>query len=310
MCASASIGIAVSGPGKLSPDEVLHRADAAMYSAKRRGGSRWVCYDDSMGEGGAGEPSLEEDLRSALADGGLRLLYQPIMGLPDEELLGVEALVQWEHPRHGMVAPDVITDLAGRLGLAGDLGRWVLREAGTHAQRWPGLRLHVNVVPDHLAQDRFSADVRSIVRSTGLDPALLVLEVAENALIAEEVPRAHLQVLTDEGVRIALDHFGTGYSSLRHLTRLLIDLLKIDRDFVDALDGTAEGAAVAQAVLRLGRVLGLGLGLGLETVADGVTTAAQARELTLLGGTQAQGGYFVAPVPAERISALVAAARR
>jgi diguanylate cyclase len=303
--ASASIGIAVSGPDELSPDELLHRADAAMYSAKRRGGgTRWTCFEESMGEGEAGEPSLEDDLRTALAEGGLRLLYQPIVGLPEEELLGVEALVHWEHPRHGTLESDAIAELAERLGLGGELGRWVLREAATQAQRWPGLRLHVNITPGQLAEDRFSADVRALIRSTGMDPALLVLEVAESASITGDVPRAHLQILTDEGVRVALDHFGTGYSSLTHLTQLPIDMLKIDRGFVAALDGTAAGAAVAQAVLRLGRVLSL------ETVADGVATVAQARELTLLGGVQAQGDYFGGPQPADRISTLVAASGR
>jgi diguanylate cyclase (GGDEF)-like protein len=300
--ASVSIGIAVSGPAELSPDELLHRADVAMYHAKRRGGAtRWACFDDLMG-GDDGEPSLEDDLRTAVAGGQLRLLYQPIVGLPDGELIGVEALVRWEHPRRGTIAPDVFIPLAERIGVIGELGLWVLREACTSAQRWPGLQVNVNVSPCQLDEDRFSTDVRTIVRATGMDPGLLVLEVTESALIAEEVPRAHLQILSDEGIRIALDDFGTGYSSLRYLTQLPIDTLKIDRGFVASLDGTAEGAAVAQAVLRLSRVLGL------DTVAEGVETAAQARELTLLGGTKAQGFHFARPQPAEQISELVTAA--
>jgi diguanylate cyclase len=306
--ASASIGIALSAPGELSPDEVLHRADVAMYHAKRRGGAdRWAHFADDMGDGDDsddGEPSLENELRAAIGDGLLRLEYLPVVGLPDEELIGVEALVRWDHPQRGVIEPDVIIPLAERAGVIGDLGRWVLHEACTRAQNWPGLQLNVNVSPRQLEEDRFSADVRAIIRSTGMDPALLVLEFAESALIAAEVPRAHLRILSDEGVRIALDDFGTGYSSLRYLTELPIDILKIDRGFVNTLDGTASGAAVAQAVLRLGRVLGL------ETIAEGVETAAQARELTLLGGVRAQGFYFSRPISAARVNEMVGAARR
>ncbi|WP_161952519.1 bifunctional diguanylate cyclase/phosphodiesterase [Actinoplanes sp. TFC3] len=292
--ASASIGIALSGPGEYAADELMNRADVAMYHAKRRGGeSRWACFADTMG--GDNEPSLEDELRGAVADGQMRLVFQPIVSLPDEELVGLEALARWQHPRLGLLEAEAFIPLAERIGMIEELGRWVLREACTYARRWPQLPLHVNVSARQLEEDSFSTDVRRTVRETGMNPVNLVLEVTESQLIADGVPAAHLRILSDEGIRIALDDFGTGYSSLKNLTHLPIDMLKLDRVFVATLDASAEGAAVAQAVLRLGRVLGM------DTIAEGVETAEQARELTLLGAGKAQGHYFARPLPATEI---------
>ncbi len=298
--ASVSIGIALSQPGEHDADELLHRADVAMYHAKRRGaGNGYACFADTMGSGDG--PSLEDELRLATGAGQLRLVFQPIVGLPDEELAGVEALARWEHPRLGLLEAEAFIPLAERIGVIDEIGRWVLHEACTYARRWPQIPLHVNVSARQLEEDGFSAEVRAIVRATGMNPNHLVLEVTENQLIDAEVPRAHLQILSDEGIRIALDDFGTGYSSLSNLTHLPIDLLKLDRVFVATLDNSAEGAAVAQAVLRLARVLGM------DTIAEGVETIAQARELTLLGAGKAQGHYFARPLPADEIDGRIAA---
>ncbi|AGL14117.1 bifunctional diguanylate cyclase/phosphodiesterase [Actinoplanes sp. N902-109] len=298
--ASASIGIALAGPGEFTADELMHRADVAMYHAKRRGGdTRWASYAETMG--GGDEPSLEDELRVAAGAGQLRLVFQPIVGLPDEDLAGVEALARWEHPRLGLLDAEAFIPLAERIGVIADIGRWVLREACSCARRWPQLPLHVNVSGRQLEEDGFSTEVREIVQATGMNPAQLVLEVTESQLIADGVPAAHLRILSDEGIRIALDDFGTGYSSLKNLTHLPIDMLKLDRVFVATLDASAEGAAVAQAVLRLGRVLGM------DTVAEGVETAEQARELTLLGAGKAQGHYFARPLPPAEIDARIAA---
>ncbi|MFF5234043.1 putative bifunctional diguanylate cyclase/phosphodiesterase [Dactylosporangium sp. NPDC000521] len=318
--ASVSIGVAVGAPGECTTDELLHRADLAMQQAKRRdGGTRWQCWDRSLSD--EAELSLEHELRGAIAGGQLRLLYQPIVALPHREIAGVEALVRWEHPRHGLLVPETFVPLAERADLIEDLGRWVLEQACAQAKAWqrrvPSLQLNVNISPRQLDNQGFTREVLEILDRTGFFPGHLVLEVPESAVAggsaeggghtaeaaptasavggghtAEAGPIAQLEGLTTAGIRVALDDFGTGYSSLRYLTRLPVDALKLDSCFVAELDGTSKGSAVAQAVLRLGQMLHL------DTVAEGVESEAQARELTLLGCEKAQGIYFSGPVPA------------
>jgi predicted signal transduction protein with EAL and GGDEF domain len=292
--ASASIGVAIGGPGECTTDELLHRADLAMYQAKRRtGGTRWHCWDRSLTD--EAELSLEQELRGAIAEGQLRLLYQPIVALPSRELTGVEALVRWEHPRHGLLLPEQFVPLAERAELIEDLGRWVLEQACAQAKAWqrrvPSLQLNVNISPRQLDNQGFTGQVLEILDRAGFFAGHLVLEVPESAVIGEADSIAQLEALSTAGIRIALDDFGTGYSSLRYLTRLPVDALKLDSCFVAELDGTSKGSAVAQAVLRLGQMLHL------DTVAEGVEDESQARELTLLGCEKAQGRYFSGPVP-------------
>ncbi|GAB3868934.1 putative bifunctional diguanylate cyclase/phosphodiesterase [Dactylosporangium cerinum] len=292
--ASASIGVALAGPGECTTDELLHRADLAMYQAKRRtGGTCWQCWDRSLT--GEAELSLEHELRGAIGAGQLRLLYLPIVALPGREVTGVEALVRWEHPRHGLLAPEVFVPLAERAGMIEELGRWVLEQSCAQAKAWqrrvPSLQLNVNISPRQLDNQGFTGQVLEILDRAGFFAGHLVLEVPESAVVGEADLR-QLEALSTAGIRIALDGFGTGYSSLRYLTRLPVDALKLDSCFVAELDGTSKGSAVAQAVLRLGQMLHL------DTVAEGVEDEGQARELTLLGCEKAQGRYFSGPVPA------------
>ncbi|WP_432984925.1 putative bifunctional diguanylate cyclase/phosphodiesterase [Dactylosporangium sp. CA-233914] len=293
--APARIGIAVAAPGEYGPDDLLHRAALALRQARERpDGNPWACY----GPEPAGTP-LADELRGAVADGQLRVLYQPIVNLPDGDLAGVEALVRWAHPERGLLDPDAFVPLAERVGVIAELGRWVLHEASAQAARWqrrlPALQLNVNVSPRQLDENGFAAQVLAILERTGFFPGNLVLEVTEGAVIGEPASVAQLAVLSNAGIRIALDDFGTGYSSLRYLARLPVDVLKLDRGFVAELDGTSRGGAVAQAVLRLGQILNL------DTVAEGVESEAQARELTLLGCHKAQGFHYARPLPAAEL---------
>ncbi|WP_344618165.1 EAL domain-containing protein [Dactylosporangium salmoneum] len=291
--APARIGIAVAAPGEYQAEELLDRAATALRQAEEQAAGRaaWVCYEPGMA---AGSP-LAEQLRRAVAEGQLRLLYQPIVALPDGALAGAEALVRWAHPERGLLEPDAFVPLAERIGVIGELGRWVLHEASTQAARWqkrmPALQLNVNVSPRQLDDEGFAGQVLGILERTGFFPGNLVLEVTEGAVIGEPASVAQLAVLSNAGIRIALDDFGTGYSSLRYLARLPVDVLKLDRGFVAELDGTSRGGAVAQAVLRLGQILHL------DTVAEGVESEAQARELTLLGCHKAQGYFYARPLP-------------
>jgi EAL domain-containing protein (putative c-di-GMP-specific phosphodiesterase class I) len=289
--APAHIGIAIAAPGEYEPDDLLRRAALALDRARERDGDvRWASYEPGM----TGGTPLADELRSAVGAGQLRLVYQPIVTLPDGELAGVEALVRWSHPLRGTLEPDAFVPLAERIGVIGELGRWVIEQASGQAAQWqrrmPALLLNVNVSPRQLDDDGFAAQVLRILERTGFFPGNLVLEVTEGAVIGEHASLAQLAVLSNAGIRIALDDFGTGYSSLRYLARLPVDALKLDRGFVAELDGTSRGGAVAQAVLRLGQILHL------DTVAEGVESEAQARELTLLGCHKAQGYHYSHPL--------------
>ncbi len=301
----ASIGIAMSGPGADDSADLLHRADVAMHRAKSRRTSSWELYVDGM-ENILHGGDLEQDLYAAVSGGQLRLQYQPIVSLHTGELVGVEALVRWQHPVHGMLQPDMFIPVAERIGAIVELGTWVLETACRQVRHWrqwlpPGrqLRLNVNLSPGQLGEASLVEDVIAILVRTGFDPAHLVLEVTENALVDGGSAIAKLRELNEHGIRIALDDFGTGYSSLRYLTRLPVDILKIDRCFVAEMNGSQEGAAVAEAVIRLSQMLHL------DTVAEGVEQASQAHELVALGCVAGQGYHFARPLDPEALEKLI-----
>lgn len=290
----ASFGVALSAPGEANADDLLHRADQAMYRAKRDT-TEWAYYDPSMVQGD--EQSLDDDLRGAVQAGQLRLHYQPVVDIVDGQPRAVEALVRWEHPARGLLPPAQFIPAAERIGVIAEIGEWVLEQACRQVEAWqrryaaPPLELSVNVSPHQLGRATFADTVLDIVRRTGFNPRHLILEVTESSLVEGEQAIGQLARLRDAGIRIALDDFGSGYSSLRYLTRLPVDILKLDRSLVSELDGTPGGSAVATAVLRLGEALHL------QTVAEGVECASQAQELTLLGCQFAQGFHFARPMP-------------
>lgn len=299
----ASFGIAVCAPGEVEADELLHRADLAMYRAKRHGTTGWECYDPTMSA--ADGATFEDDLRRATQDGQLRIHYQPIVGLPDGQLLAIEALVRWEHPERGLLPPADFIDLAERIGVIEEIGYWVLEHSCQQALQWQRrmgerfMYLSVNVSARQLDNAAFAETVLDLLRRMDFNPRQLVLEVTESASVEQDAAIAQLETLNAAGVRVALDDFGAGSSSLRYLTRMPVDILKLDRSFVAALDGTTKGSAVAEAVIRLGQALQL------DIVAEGVEDAAAARELTLLGCHTAQGFHFARPLPADAMDALI-----
>jgi EAL domain-containing protein (putative c-di-GMP-specific phosphodiesterase class I) len=241
---------------------------------------------------------LETDLRLALEREELAVNYQPIVTLHDGRIVGVEALLRWRHPRHGMVPPTEFIPLAEATGLIQELGSWVLQEAGRQVRAWQErfprarpLQLSVNLSPRQVQDPHLVQDVTEILGRIGLDPRTLVLELTEGVLVRDtDEAVAKLAALKQLGIRIAIDDFGTGYSSLGYLTHLPVDILKIDRCFIAELGTGSEGSVVAEAMVRLSQALHL------DTVAEGIEAAEQAAGLRELGCPLGQGYYFAHPL--------------
>jgi len=304
---TASVGLAVAGDhgSPAAANGLLQDADAAMYRAKERGKARCEIFDDSMREVAVRRLELEGSLREALANGQLHLDYQPQVRLPDGEITGVEALIRWRHPQLGTISPAEFVPMAERLGLIVEIGAWVIREACCQARRWDrDLEVAVNVSTRQLAHGGLTATVRDALADSGLAPHRLCLEITETALMADiDRARAILAELRELGVLLAVDDFGVGHASLRHLRELLpVDILKVDKSFVDGVVDDCEDAAIVAAVVRLA------VGLGLECVAEGVETAEQAAELAAMGCHIAQGYHFARPLAPERVAELLAGA--
>jgi diguanylate cyclase (GGDEF)-like protein/PAS domain S-box-containing protein len=303
----ASVGIAFDSPG-VTADELLRNADLAMYSAKRRGKGRYEIYESEMHAAVVDRVALEADLRRGLARGELVVYYQPVISLATGRTSGVEALVRWQHPERGLLMPDAFISVAEETGLIRELGRQVLMTAcadtrrwqRAHPDRWP-MSVSVNVSPKQLQDDWLLGQVSQALDRAGLSAASLVLEITETALMEDtEATIGRLHALKALGLRLAVDDFGTGYSSLGRLEHFPIDILKIDRAFISAIDRTdAERAPLAQAILALAQALQL------DAVAEGVETQAQADALKAFGCRHAQGYFFARPMTADAIDAFV-----
>ncbi|MGW5669682.1 putative bifunctional diguanylate cyclase/phosphodiesterase, partial [Micromonospora sp. NPDC003776] len=294
----ASAGVA-GGAGD-DPEDVLHRADIALYHAKRAGTHGVILYRPGMLDQRADDAALGDDLDHAVTDGQLAVLFQPMVDLRDGHPGGVEALVRWRHPTRGLVSPLTFIPVAERTGAITAIGLYVLEQACRAVHSWqadlPDRRscyASVNVAPRQLQERTLVDDVLAILDRTGLPPTDLVLEVTESALVDGDPAIPTLAALRRHGIRIAVDDFGTGYSSLHYLARLPVDILKIDRSFVAELDDTPAGAAITEAIIRLSQALHL------TTVAEGIETPAQATELTRLGCHTGQGYLYTRPLPAD-----------
>jgi EAL domain-containing protein (putative c-di-GMP-specific phosphodiesterase class I) len=242
---------------------------------------------------------VRNDLERAIERGELSLVYQPVVDIATSRPVGVEALVRWNHPRWGMVYPSEFISVAEETGLISEIGLHILREACRQCQQWqnelmdePSFSVSVNVSPRQLREPRFVTDVWRVLMDTGLHPSHLILEITESFMVeSPESAGQRLRELKDLGIRISIDDFGTGYSSLATLQDLPLDILKIDKAFVDHIADDPRRTAFAQAIIRLGRTLGLSL------IAEGVETAAQSDRLKSLGCPAAQGYFYSKPVP-------------
>ncbi|MEX1163433.1 MAG: EAL domain-containing protein [Nitriliruptor sp.] len=306
---TASIGIAYDADGD-GPADVLRNADIAMYLAKRDGRDRFEVFEPRMHVAVIERLHLESDLQHAIDAGELRCHYQPIVALVDRHVVGVEALVRWEHPERGTVHPGEFIPFAEETGLVVGIGRFVLHEACAQVQRWrtdlPGsqdLTVSVNVSMRQFSVGDLLGDVASALATSGLPASALTLELTESALIHDaERTLALLHELKALGVRLAIDDFGTGYSSLAYLHRFPVDVLKIDRSFVTSVVSGRQSPALARAIVDLGR------SLDLVTIAEGIEHDVELVQFRELDCTQGQGYLFARPAPPDEIAALLVGA--
>ncbi|HEX6738951.1 MAG TPA: EAL domain-containing protein [Vicinamibacteria bacterium] len=307
--ATASIGIAVSSTGYARPEDVLRDADTAMYQAKAAGKARHQVFDASMHSRALRLLELEHDLRRAVERQDFLLHFQPVVRIASGRIVAFEALVRWEHPQRGLVAPAEFISLAEETGLVDAIGRWALHQACLARRAWgpadaEPLSVNVNLSSRQLSQADLVDSVAAVLRETGLAPEQLTLEITETAVMQNpESAVALLRGLKDLGVRVCIDDFGTGYSSLNYLLRLPADVLKIDRAFVAALGRDERNDKILAAIISLTR------SLGLAVVAEGVETEEQRARLEALGCPYAQGFLFSRPVDAPRALALLQGGR-
>ena len=304
---SASAGYVVAAPGDTA-DVLVRNADVAMYASKRLGKGRSTCYAPGMHTDALSRLELKADLERALGDGELALVYQPIVRLSDGRVVGVEALARWHHPQRGPVPPREFIPLAEESGLIVELGSWAVREGCEQLARWRaalprarGLALSVNVSARQLEHGPLVEEVAAILDVTGIDPSDLLLEVTESIAVGgSETALATLDGLRGLGVRIGLDDFGTGHSSLGNLQRIPVDILKLDRSFVDGLGRDAEGELLTRSVLSLAR------SLARDVVAEGIEAPEQLAALQELGCPLGQGYLLARPLAPEELEAMLA----
>lgn len=283
---------------------LLKHADTAMYVAKERGQNNYAFYDPSMSQQVSEHLALRDELRQALHNGQFDVYYQPIVDVRTGLVGSAEALLRWHHPKRGTLSPAQFIEVAEHSGLIDEIGRWVVREALATAATWQQnaeqpVSMHVNVSAHQLRQDSFVDEIRELIEASGLPSCVLDLEMTESALL-EDTARAErlLKALKALGVTIALDDFGTGFSSLSYLKRLPVDLIKIDKSFIDEIPRNMRDCALVDAVLTLGERLNHAI------VAEGVESERQRDWLVTHGCRYLQGYLFSRPVPRDRFLAL------
>jgi diguanylate cyclase (GGDEF)-like protein len=307
---STSIGISIYPPNGLDAIALLKNADAAMYMAKSDGRNSYHFYSNEMSAGVCESFSLETSLYRALEREELLLHFQPQVSLQSGNIVGVEALVRWQHPEMGLLSPAMFIPLAEENGLIVAIGKWVLHTACAQAKAWQNdgltpVRIAVNISGRQLEQGDIVQEVHAVLEDTGLDPAYLELELTESSVMkrAERAVKT-LDALRELGITIAIDDFGTGYSSLSYLKRFPVDRLKIDRSFVRDIPQDAHDVALARSIVALGH------SLNLSVIAEGVETEEQRELLTSIGCDEMQGFLYSKPGTASKLVSLLSAPAR
>ncbi len=303
----ASVGVIVSDGSDDTATRLLRDADVAVFAAKEMGRGRVELFDDTMRDRAVRRLEIESCLRRALVRGEFRVHYQPIVAFERSEMIGVEALVRWEHPELGLLEPADFLAIAEETGLIVPIGAWVLHEACSQTARWCAelpsdapLSVAVNLSAQQLLDPELVSIVDSVLSATRLDPALLTLEVNETVLVENrETVTEVLRRLSERGVRIGIDDFGTGQSSLAHLNVLPVDTLKIDRSLIERLGTRRDDSAIVAAIV------GLGHALDFTVTAEGIENDIQLYTLRTLGCDLGQGYYFARPQPGQIVRALV-----
>jgi diguanylate cyclase (GGDEF)-like protein/PAS domain S-box-containing protein len=303
----ASIGIVLSPDGADDPADLMQAADVAMYAAKARGKNCFEVYQPALQSNILDRLERTAELSRAMEHHEFVLHYQPIIGLKENELVGHEALVRWQHPTRGLLLPAEFIPLAEETGLIVGLGRWVLREACRQARAWQvqyptfgNLRISVNISARQFQHVDLVGDVTTALQDAGLDPHSLVLEITESMLVQNvEAIIARMMELKELGVSFAIDDFGTGYSSLSYLKNFPIDILKLDKSFVDDLGRSEESGTLAETIVKLGR------NLHLQTVAEGIEEQRQLDVLRSFGCHFGQGYFLDRPLTPSQVDAMI-----
>ncbi len=296
-----SIGVALAPRDGVDADGLLKKADIALYTVKTNGRGGWRFFEPAMEANAQARRALEYDLRKALHGDQFELVYQPMIDLASNAIVGLEALLRWNHPQRGIVDPAEFIPVAEDVGLIVEIGNWVLRSACAAAVDWPNApHVAINLSPAQFKDRRLVETVRSVLDQTGLPPQRLELEITETVILQED--QSNLSVLQDLralGIGIALDDFGTGYSSLSHLRAFPFTKIKIDGSFVKDLDKKPDCLAIVRAVADLGT------SLNVPTIAEGVETRAQLELVCAVGCKEAQGFLFSRPIPEREVAGVI-----
>ena len=303
----ASIGIVLGTSQYTQPEHLLRDADAAMYCAKDLGKGRYRVFDSGMHDRAVNFLQLETNLRRALERGEFKVNYQPIVDLQKGGIVGFEALLRWHHPERGQISPAEFIPAAEETGLIVPIGEWVLRQSCTYLRQWQcqyvhakNLTVSVNISVKQFAQIDLLNRIDDILKDSQLDGRFLKLEITESTIVGNyEVAKTILEQLKTRQIQLSIDDFGTGYSSLSHLHRLPVDILKIDRSFVDPIDEDNDEREIVQAIVTLAH------SLNMKVIAEGVETAVHVEQLRNLGCEYGQGYYFSRPLTAQAATTLL-----